>query len=98
MTQNHQVVFFEFFIYVYIKTQISLKRKKLSPWFLNIGDFNDGVTLSALADAYAKAIINSGVQLDTLYGIPEKGVGLVGPVAAKMGERGHNVGWFFTRK
>jgi len=76
----------------------SLKSKRLSPWFLNIGDFNDGVTLSALADAYAQAIINSGVQLDTLYGIPEKGVGLVGPVAAKMGERGHNVGWFFTRK
>ncbi|HLC54344.1 MAG TPA: orotidine 5'-phosphate decarboxylase / HUMPS family protein [Candidatus Nanoarchaeia archaeon] len=76
----------------------TLKSKRLSPWFLNIGDFNDGTTLAALSEAYADTIIASGVQIDTVYGIPEKGVGLVGPVATELARKGRNVGWFFTRK
>lgn len=75
-----------------------LKSKRVSPWFLNVGEFNDGATLDRLSQAYAEAIINSGVQVDLLYGIPEKGVGLVGPVASHMARSGHNAGWFFTRK
>lgn len=76
----------------------SLKSKRLSPWFLNLGDFNDGQTLGPLSDAYAELIINSGVPVDSLYGIPEKGVGFVGPVAVAMAGKGQNVSWFFTRK
>lgn len=76
----------------------TLKSKRISPWFLNIGDFNDGNTLDALGDAYAGAIIDSGVKVDLVYGIPEKGVSLVGPVATAMARKGQNVGWFFTRK
>lgn len=75
-----------------------LKSGRISPWFLNIGDFNDGATLGALGEAYADAIIASGMKVDLLYGIPEKGVSLVGPVSAAMAKKGQNVGWFFTRK
>jgi orotidine-5'-phosphate decarboxylase len=76
----------------------TLKSKRTSPWFLNIGDFNDGATLSRLSEAYARALVDSGVKVDLVYGIPEKGVSLVGPVACDMARLGQNVGWFFTRK
>ncbi len=76
----------------------TLKSKRISPWFLNIGDFNDGATLGALSEAYASAIADAGTPIDVLYGIPEKGVSLVGPVATELARKGKNVGWFFTRK
>ncbi len=76
----------------------TLKSKRISPWFVNIGDFNDGETLGALANFYADAIINSGVKANVLYGIPDKGVGLVTSTAVAMAQKGHNVGWFFSRK
>ena len=76
----------------------TLKSGRISPWFMNLGDFNDGCTLANLSESYADAIISSGVRVDSLFGIPEKGVSLVGPVATDMARRGMNVGWFFTRK
>ncbi len=77
----------------------TLKSKRTSPWFVNIGDFNDGESTNALAGFYADAIINSGVDNPkVLYGIPDKGVGLAAPVAMAMASKGHNIGWFFSRK
>lgn len=76
----------------------TLKSKRISPWFVNIGDFNDGDSSNVLAGFYADAIINSGIEANILYGIPDKGVGLVAPIAIAMAEKGHNVGWFFSRK
>jgi len=76
----------------------TLKSKRISPWFVNIGDFNDGESSNVLAGFYADAIINSGVEANVLYGIPDKGVGLAAPVAMAMAAKGHNVGWFFSRK
>ncbi len=76
----------------------TLKSGRISPWFVNIGDFNDGASSTALSGFYADAIINSGVPADVLYGIPDKGVGLATPVAMAMAQKGHNVGWVFSRK
>ncbi|MEK6945306.1 MAG: orotidine 5'-phosphate decarboxylase / HUMPS family protein [Nanoarchaeota archaeon] len=76
----------------------TLKSKRISPWFVNIGDFNEGESSNALAGFYADAVINSGVEGDILYGIPDKGVGLAAPVAMAMASKGHNVGWCFSRK
>jgi orotidine-5'-phosphate decarboxylase len=76
----------------------TLKSKRISPWFVNIGDFNDGESSGALARFYAGAIINSGVKADLLYGIPEKGVGLATSVAIAMAQRNHNIAWCFSRK
>lgn len=75
-----------------------LKSGRVSPWFVNLGEFNDGQSTGRLAGYYADAIITSEVRRDVLYGIPEKGVGLAAPVAMAMAERGHNVGWCFSRK
>ncbi|MBI2631442.1 orotidine 5'-phosphate decarboxylase [Candidatus Pacearchaeota archaeon] len=76
----------------------TLKSKRISPWFVNIGDFNDGESSNALAGFYADAVISSGVEAKVLYGIPDKGVGLAAPVAMAMASKGHNVGWVFSRK
>jgi orotidine-5'-phosphate decarboxylase len=76
----------------------TLKSKRISPWFVNIGDFNDGDSSNVLAGFYADAVINSGVEVNTLYGIPDKGVGLAAPIAMAMAAKGHNVAWFFSRK
>ncbi|MDD5417002.1 MAG: orotidine 5'-phosphate decarboxylase [Candidatus Aenigmarchaeota archaeon] len=76
----------------------SLKSKRISPWFVNIGDFNDGKSTATLGRFYADSIINSGEKVDILYGIPEKGVGLAIATSIGMAGKGKNVPWFFTRK
>lgn len=52
----------------------TLKSKRISPWFVNIGDFNEGESSNALAGFYADAVIGSGVEAKVLYGIPDKGL------------------------
>ncbi len=73
-------------------------QRPFSTWFVNIGDFNDGESSDKLTGFYADAVINSGVQVQTLYGIPDKGVALATPIAVAMARKGHNVAWFFSRK
>jgi orotidine-5'-phosphate decarboxylase len=75
-----------------------LKSRRQSPYFINIGDFNDGKGIVAIGEAYARSIIGSGVKFDILYGIPEKGVSLAIATSAGLLAEGRNVPWFFTRK
>ncbi len=76
----------------------TLKSKRLSPYFVNIGDFNDSFSTAKLGRAYAETIKNSGAGIELLYGIPEKGVALAIVTSVSIGELGLNVPWFFTRK
>ena len=76
----------------------SLKSKRISPWFVNIGDFDDGETSAALGEFYADSILNSGADFDLLYGIPEKGNGLAVATAIEMARKKRNVPRFSTRK
>lgn len=77
----------------------TLKSKRMSPWFVNVGDFNDGFSSKALGQFYADALLSSGVEFDLLYGIPEKGTALAVATAIglQLGEH-TDVPWFFTRK
>lgn len=80
----------------------SLKSKRISPWFVNIGDFNDGKSSAALGVFYANAVNASGVKVDLLYGIPEKGnalsVGTAIAMSSLVSSGRRNVPWFNTRK
>ena len=76
----------------------TLKSKRMSPWFVNVGDFNEGESSAALGLFYADSIIGSGEDFDLLYGIPEKGNALAVATAIGLVQRGKNVPWFFTRK
>jgi len=81
-----------------IGEEFVLKSKRISPWFVNIGDFNDGESSAALGNFYADSIVNSGVEFDILYGIPEKGNALAVATAIGLSQKGKNIPWFFTRK
>ncbi len=82
----------------------SLKSKRSSPYFLNIGDVNSGTATKTLAESYAStiaAIVEPHKEEwndIVIYGIPEKGVGFVAAVCAALVDKGINASWFFTRK
>lgn len=78
--------------------EFKTKAGRLSPYFFNAGLFNDGATLARLADFYARAIIDSGLAFDMLFGPAYKGIPLVAAVAIKLAERGRNVPFAFNRK
>jgi len=76
----------------------SLKSKRTSPYFVNVGDFNDGESSAALGEFYASAILTSGIEFDLLYGIPEKGNALAVTTSIAMSKKIKNVPWSVTRK
>ncbi len=85
----------------------SLKSKRESPYFLNIGDVNSGSVTATLANAYAKTISDIIASRKdefadasiAIYGIPEKGVALAPTVATALCQNfGIDANWFFTRK
>ena len=76
----------------------TLKSKRISPWFVNIGDFNDGASLGPLSNHYADALLNSGADFDLVYGIPEKGNLIAPAVVVGLAGKGKNVPVFATRK
>ena len=53
------------------------KAGRLSPYFFNAGLFNDGASLDRLSQFYAKAILASGLAVNTLFGPAYKGIPLV---------------------
>ncbi len=81
-----------------IGDDFNLKSKRISPWFVNIGDFNDGESTKALGRYYAASLQDSGKNFDILYGIPEKGNSLAVAASIALVDYGRNIPWFFTRK
>lgn len=69
-----------------------------SPYFFNAGLFNDGESFRELCGFYARAIIESGVPCDMLFGPAYKGIPLVAGVAIRLAEQGVNVPFAFNRK
>jgi len=78
--------------------QFKTKAGRLSPYFFNTGLFNDGASLAALGQFYAKAIIAAELQFDLLFGPAYKGIPLVAAVAIALAEHGRNVPFAFNRK
>lgn len=74
------------------------KAGRLSPYFFNAGLFNDGASLTRLADFYARAILASGLAFDLLFGPAYKGIPLAAAIAIRLAERGHNLPFAFNRK
>ena len=74
------------------------KAGRLSPYFFNAGLFNDGDALRRLGQFYAKAIFESGIEFDQLFGPAYKGIPLVTATAIGLAENGRNVPISFNRK
>lgn len=78
--------------------EFKTKAGRLSPYFFNAGLFNDGAALDRLSQFYAKAILASGLAVDTLFGPAYKGIPLVAVSALALARAGRNLPFSFNRK
>ena len=78
--------------------EFKTKAGRLSPYFFNAGGFNDGARLSALGKYYAKALQESHIQFDMLYGPAYKGITLAAATAIALADNGVNVPYAYNRK
>ena len=78
--------------------EFKTKAGRLSPYFFNAGLFNDGASLDRLSQFYAKAILESGIAIDMLYGPAYKGIPLVSVTALALARAGRNLPFAFNRK
>jgi orotate phosphoribosyltransferase len=78
--------------------EFKTKAGRLSPYFFNAGEFNDGARLSALGRYYAKALQESKIPFDMLYGPAYKGITLAAATAIALANDGINVPYAYNRK
>ena len=78
--------------------EFKTKAGRLSPYFFNAGGFNDGARLSALGRYYAKALQESKIPFDMLYGPAYKGITLAAATAIALADNGLNVPYAYNRK
>ena len=78
--------------------EFKTKAGRMSPYFFNAGQFNDGLALKRLGEFYAKAILASGVSFDGLFGPAYKGIPLGAAVAIALAAEGRNVPFTYNRK
>jgi orotate phosphoribosyltransferase len=74
------------------------KAGRLSPYFFNSGLFDDGVKLLRLAEFYARRLVASGIEFETLFGPAYKGITLAAAVAIEFATRGRTVPFAYNRK
>ncbi len=82
--------------------QFKVKSGRLSPYFFNAGLFNSGLAVGRLAQFYAQALVESGVDFDMLFGPAYKGIPLSTATAVALanhpGLGGRDVPFAFNRK
>jgi orotate phosphoribosyltransferase len=78
--------------------QFKTKAGRMSPYFFNAGLFDDGDSLKRLGEFYARAILDSGVTFDALFGPAYKGIPLVATIAVALAGMGRNVPFTYNRK
>ncbi len=79
--------------------QFTLKSGRVSPYFFNSGLFNTGHGLARLGRFYAAALMDAGLQAETLFGPAYKGIPLVSSLAIALAEQhGLDLPYAFNRK
>ena len=78
--------------------EFKTKAGRMSPYFFNAGLFNDGDKLKRLGEFYAKAIVDSGIAFDVLFGPAYKGIPLAASTAIALAGMGKNMPFAFNRK
>lgn len=76
--------------------EFTLKSGRVSPYFFNSGLFNTGHKLARLGQFYARAIADSGIAFDMVYGPAYKGVPLACATAMAIDDR--DIPYAFNRK
>ncbi|WP_258129800.1 orotate phosphoribosyltransferase [Achromobacter anxifer] len=79
-----------------------VKSGRISPYFFNAGLFNSGRSVGKLAQFYAQALLDSGVQFDMLFGPAYKGIPLSTATAVALAShpdmKGGDVPFAYNRK
>jgi len=99
--QDYQRDFLDFALRVGVLRfgEFTLKSGRQSPYFFNAGLFNTGGALARLGRYYARAIVDSGIAFDVLYGPAYKGIPLAAVTAAALYDsHGRDVAYAFNRK
>lgn len=99
--QDYQREFLDFALDVGVLRfgEFKLKSGRMSPYFFNAGLFNTGASLARLGRFYARAIVDSGIGFDVLYGPAYKGIPLAAVTAAALfDEHGIDIPYAFNRK
>ncbi len=79
--------------------EFTLKSGRQSPYFFNSGLFNDGYSLAKLGRFYARALQQSGLDFDMIFGPAYKGIPLGSALSIAMSEEQNiNVPYCFNRK
>ena len=79
--------------------EFTLKSGRKSPYFFNAGLFTTGAALAALGRFYARAIVDSGIRFDVLFGPAYKGIPLAAVTALALSEHhALDVPYAFNRK
>jgi orotate phosphoribosyltransferase len=79
--------------------EFTLKSGRNSPYFFNTGLFNSGQGLAQLGRYYARAIIQSGIEFDMLFGPAYKGIPLVAATTIALADyHGLDIPYAFDRK
>ncbi|NLY64332.1 MAG: orotate phosphoribosyltransferase [Alcaligenaceae bacterium] len=82
--------------------QFKVKSGRLSPYFFNAGLFDSGKSVGTLAQFYAQALIDSGVEFDMLFGPAYKGISLATATSIALANHealsGRDVPFSFNRK
>ena len=79
--------------------EFTLKSGRVSPYFFNAGLFNTGSALARLGQYYAKAIVESGVDFDVLFGPAYKGIPLAAACSVALADHHQrDVPYSFNRK
>jgi orotate phosphoribosyltransferase len=79
-----------------------VKSGRISPYFFNAGLFNSGGSVGKLAQFYAQALLDSGVEFDMLFGPAYKGIPLSTATAVALAGhpdmKGGDVPFAYNRK
>ncbi|HSV55160.1 MAG TPA: orotate phosphoribosyltransferase [Burkholderiaceae bacterium] len=78
--------------------EFKTKAGRMSPYFFNAGLFDDGAKLGRLAQFYAGALLQSGIEFDMIFGPAYKGIPLGAAVAVELARLGRNVPFAYNRK
>ncbi|MCP4290017.1 MAG: orotate phosphoribosyltransferase [Gammaproteobacteria bacterium] len=99
--QDYQREFLDFALEVGVLKfgEFTLKSGRVSPYFFNAGLFNKGGSLARLGQFYARAIIDSGIDFDVLFGPAYKGIPLAAITSVALyDQHGLDTPYAFNRK
>jgi orotate phosphoribosyltransferase len=74
------------------------KAGRNSPYFFNLGTFNDGDSLKLLGEFYANKIIDTKLDFDLIFGPAYKGIPLVSSISIALSNKNINIPFAFNRK